>query len=112
MTDRIRLSDDGTMDTVFVCDECGKEIRTNYGSYCEMLDADDLSNVDESDDEAVYYAWVDSERNDIESEHECGPDRFIECAHCHIVTELFWSDGELVCSDCLPTPTVADRGAW
>lgn len=26
----IRLSDDGTMDTVLVCDECGQEMRYNY----------------------------------------------------------------------------------
>ena len=35
------------------------------------------------------------------------------CARCcRTVAELFWSAGALVCIDCLPTPTVADRGVW
>ena len=30
MANRISLGDDGTMDTVFVCDECGEEMRSIF----------------------------------------------------------------------------------
>ena len=58
----IKLSDDGTMDTVLVCDNCGEEFRYNFQN----------ADIDESDDpEADYDAFVEESIADASSEHDC-----------------------------------------
>jgi len=53
---RVRLTDDGTMDTVLRCDECGEEFRFNY---------------EWSASDSTYEEWVTSCIEEIEQEHEC-----------------------------------------
>lgn len=71
MTDRIRLSDDGTMDTVLVCRECGEEARYNYDDSFA-----DTPSEDESEDSAFadYDTFVVWAIEDFDSEHVCGED--------------------------------------
>ncbi len=56
-----RLGDDGTMDTVIYCSECGQEQRYNFDSA--------EANAETEDD--AYDAFVDWCLEDFESEHEC-----------------------------------------
>ena len=60
----IELTDDGTLDTVLRCSECGGEIRYNFGASSEFAD-DDQSN------ESAYNDFVKWAIEDAESEHEC-----------------------------------------
>jgi hypothetical protein len=53
----IYLTDDGTLDTVLRCDECGEEIR-----YSSPYDANEPFNRDE---------WIDEIIADEELEHVC-----------------------------------------
>jgi transcription elongation factor Elf1 len=59
----IELTDDGTMDTVLRCSECGEEFRYNFDP-----------GPDEEDGEDAYNAFVDWAIEDAESEHECPAD--------------------------------------
>lgn len=54
----IVLSDDGTMDTVVVCDECGQEYRGTYDG--------------DGDPETGYDDFVDYLINEVADEHICG----------------------------------------
>ena len=49
-----RLSDDGTLDTILACEECGEEARYNF--------------MESSRSYEVFVAWALA---DAESEHEC-----------------------------------------
>lgn len=60
------LGDDGTMDTVIVCGECGEEIRYNYASSADDFDADDRRS-----DQQRYDDFVDECIADAEDSHEC-----------------------------------------
>ena len=60
----IRLSDDGTMDTVLKCDECGEEMRYNFDTHNEDC-------TDESGACGCYDEFVDWAIEDAEYEHEC-----------------------------------------
>lgn len=80
-----QLSDDGTMDTVIRCSECGEEQRYNYdsGPRDEQDTEDRLEDLranypKESParingllDECLYNEFVDVCLEDFESEHEC-----------------------------------------
>lgn len=57
----ILLGDDGTMDTVVYCSECGREYRGN----CDGGDGDDEQSYDD------FVDWLIEE---IEGEHVCGED--------------------------------------
>lgn len=59
----IILTDDGTMDTVLCCTECGEEMRYNYQSGCD--DDPELT------DEQAYDAFIESCIDDATAEHEC-----------------------------------------
>ena len=65
----IELTDDGTMDTVLRCDECGEEFRFNYsdgpadGPRCEHGLDDGCSDC--------YDDFVDDSIAEIEAEHRC-----------------------------------------
>ncbi len=54
----IRLIDDGRLDTVLECSECGEEFRYNYVHYL----GDEYDNYDR---------WVDQIIKDETQEHEC-----------------------------------------
>ena len=60
----IRLSDDGTMDTVLMCEDCGEEMRYNY-------DPNDDGPDFNGSPETGYDAFVAWAIEDAESEHEC-----------------------------------------
>ena len=62
---RIKLSDDGTLDTVLVCKDCGEEFRFNY---CP----DDLGNDNELTWYDEYKLFVRDSIREVEDEHECG----------------------------------------
>jgi hypothetical protein len=55
ITDMAYLSDDGTLDTVIVCDECGTEHRFNYSGLDveDVVMADGTITVDYTYDEFV-----------------------------------------------------------
>ena len=69
MSNRIRLGDDGTLDTVLVCRECGQEARYSYDG-APFMD-DDRREVD---GEADYNAFVTWAIEDFDSEHVCEGD--------------------------------------
>lgn len=100
----IRLGDDGTMDTVLVCDECGHEARYNYDSNVDREDnppddweecggcaghhppdfaGDCREDVNRWPSRAcierlnleAYEAWIDWCIEDMSAEHECDPDK-------------------------------------
>lgn len=65
----IRLGDDGTMDTVLVCEECGEEMRYNYdGGECDHHE-DCKSEACARD---LYEAFVDWAIEDATEDHICG----------------------------------------
>ena len=61
----IVLADDGTLDTVIECLECGEQFRFSFASWAESLDDDD------EDDQDDYDAFVEWCIEDVEAEHEC-----------------------------------------
>ena len=58
----ITVDDDGTMDTVLVCDKCGQEYRFTYEPGPD--------NPGGSED---YKAFVNASIEEVEAEHECAP---------------------------------------
>jgi hypothetical protein len=68
----IELTDDGTMDTVLRCSECGEEFRFNYSSGPEEANAE--TETSDADAEAHYDEWVASCIEEMEAEHECSTD--------------------------------------
>lgn len=62
----IELTDDGTLDTVLRCSECGEEFRYNFDEHGE-----DCTVEDGSCD--CYDAFVEWAIEDAESEHDCAP---------------------------------------
>lgn len=60
MSDRIRLGNDGTLDTVLVCRECGQEARYNFDP-----------DTAETDDDTAYDTFVEWAIEDFDNEHEC-----------------------------------------
>lgn len=85
MSGRIRLSDDGTLDTVLVCNSCGAEARYNYDASArdEQDNADRIeemrtthstatdANLQEFVDEQCYDEFVQWAIEDFDSEHDC-----------------------------------------
>ncbi len=63
----MRLSDDGTLDTVLICDECGEELRYNYDP--EDADQEYLTP------ECAYDMFVAWAIEDAQQDHECGDER-------------------------------------
>ena len=59
----ILLGDDGTLDTVVYCDECGEEARY----HCELGPGEDAPE----DDEKAYAEFVNWAIEDFAAEHEC-----------------------------------------
>lgn len=83
-----QLSDDGTMDTVIRCSECGREQRYNYDSsardmqdnadrieeFANRYPADNIMRLQERVDEQCYNEWVDQCIADFDESHECEGD--------------------------------------
>lgn len=57
----MRLSDDGTLDTVIVCTDCGRELRYTYDPYSDDPD----SGLE------PYDSFVDWALQDAEAGHRC-----------------------------------------
>jgi hypothetical protein len=75
----ILLSDDGTLDTVLICDNCGQEFRFNYDRL-EPFDRDDTGayivgnlrcKTKEQAGTLDYEAFVMGAIEDTTDEHEC-----------------------------------------
>lgn len=64
----IELTNDGTMDTVLRCSECGQEMRYNYDPY----DYGDDVLENEKANQQAYDDFVDWAIEDATAEHECG----------------------------------------
>jgi transcription elongation factor Elf1 len=60
---RMRLGDDGSLDTVIVCSDCGWEMRYHYDPSTE--------EDEDTTDEEAYSDFVDWCLDDAEGEHEC-----------------------------------------
>lgn len=60
---RMDLVDDGTLDTVFKCGDCGGEERYNF--------LEDYAGEEESDDEREYKHFLEWALSDAEEQHEC-----------------------------------------
>lgn len=82
----IQLSDDGTMDTVLRCSDCGEEWRYNYDASeteeralevrsAYMLIMPHASNADANThaDETLYDEWIAECIEDISDNHACPP---------------------------------------
>ncbi len=63
----IELTDDGTLDTVLRCSECGKEMRYNY----DPCGPDTEPADDDQQAEANYDAFVAECIEDATADHEC-----------------------------------------
>lgn len=65
---RITLSDDGTMDTVLTCRDCGEDFRYNYDPATVEFSSE---NPSDEECEQAYEEFVEWAIEDAESEHEC-----------------------------------------
>jgi hypothetical protein len=63
----MRLGDDGTMDTVIVCSECGTELRYNF----DGDNWDGIHTADLAAQERAYDEFVDESIKDAERRHIC-----------------------------------------
>lgn len=69
MTDRIELTDDGTMDTVVRCRVCGAEARYNYDPESwEPTEGPANGRVPAEQNYDDFVAWA---IEDFDSEHDC-----------------------------------------
>lgn len=66
----IVLSDNGTLDTVLRCEDCGEEFRYNYEVGAPPTDAQEAGCAPED----TYDDFVQWAIEDAESEHECSAD--------------------------------------
>lgn len=64
----IELGDDGTMDTVIYCTECGHEFRFNYDPQYQRDD-----EPTEQEAATAYSMWIDECIEQVKAEHKCGP---------------------------------------
>lgn len=104
----IHLTDDGTLDTVLRCDECGEEFRFNWDG-CEpnedritqMMEGTATYSralAEEYDANKQYQAWVEDCIAEIKEEHECHAEDG-EPQDGDITTEderTFYQDGKAV----------------
>jgi hypothetical protein len=63
MSARIYLADDGTLDTVLRCADCGEEFRFNYANAAT-----------DGEDEDDYEEWLDHIIRETADEHDCPRD--------------------------------------
>lgn len=63
----IKLTDDGTLDTVLRCDECGEEFRYNYDPASDGYPAEDAAKD-------AYDDFIDGCIEDATAEHVCDTD--------------------------------------
>jgi hypothetical protein len=67
----IQLSDDGTMDTLFRCTDCGQEFRFSVDAWSH---ADESSKECQDGDCDCRDTWIDEQIDEISDEHECEED--------------------------------------
>jgi transcription elongation factor Elf1 len=67
----IDLTDDGTLDTVLRCSECGEEFRFNYDGGMEPSTDEDQPDR-EQDALDAYDDFVDECIAEVETDHVCG----------------------------------------
>lgn len=60
----MQLGDDGTLDTVIVCSECGEELRYNF----DGIDDDGRAEMSDGD---AYEAFVTWALEDAGEQHDC-----------------------------------------
>lgn len=128
------LTDDGTMDTVVRCDECGEEVRFNYDSsaYPEedysadvdaiMADDPSLTRAQAEDilNERRYDAFIDECCEEAAEDHECpndpsGDDEPTEPSEEDITTddyEHFYYAGKCIAEVHLKESWEKAIGAW
>lgn len=64
-----QLADDGTMDTVLTCSECGREMRYNYAAMgLDEINAE--TELTDADNESHYNEFVEASRQDAAEAHE------------------------------------------
>ena len=63
----IELTDDGTLDTVLRCSECGEEMRYNFSSFTFHFSSGEPEGLDGQS----YDDFVDWAIEDATQEHEC-----------------------------------------
>ena len=121
----IHLTDDGTLDTVLRCDECGEEFRFNWDG-CEpnedritqMMEGTATYSralAEEYDANEQYQAWVEDCIAEIKEEHECHAEaesehECVACAECgEPLTEIERDNGE-TCGRCLQEQNEPQEG--
>lgn len=73
MSDRIRLSDDGTLDTVLICRVCGAEARYTYDGCEDHGMPEDLSKPEDACKQYQdFVAWA---IDDFDADHDCSESR-------------------------------------
>lgn len=65
----IELTDDGTLDTVLRCSECGEEFRGNFDANGPNPFTKEPT---EADARVAYDAWVADFIQEVTEEHTCG----------------------------------------
>lgn len=102
----IELTDDGTMDTVLRCSECGEEFRGNYDPFGFSPDDDEMADSDEADN--GYDEWIAEFIAETEADHVCQSD---EPQEGDITTQdhrTFYQDGRLA-FEVVETATVGNE---
>ena len=69
----IRLTDDGTLDTVFECSECGEEMRYNFANSYPSSDGPSEYTRNPMT-EVLYQDWIDQIIEDETQKHDCFQD--------------------------------------
>lgn len=102
----IELTDDGTLDTVLRCSDCGEEFRFNYASGHESADDDTCSHGKAPADgcEDCYDEWITDCISEIEEEHDCA----IDC-YCGDSGALLLTAPREALSDCSTPGQPADE---
>ena len=74
----IRLTDDGTMDTVIECSDCEQEFRGNYDGGSSVFQDDSVSEITEHEAELRYQEYISEFIKEVEEDHICAR----ACAIC------------------------------
>lgn len=79
------LIDDGTLDTVLLCEECNEEQRYNFSSWYDDDIKEELTEQERMD---AYDSFIDGIIAESNSEHSCQVVSFSEYVEQKIVGEL------------------------
>lgn len=95
----IELTDDGTLDTVLRCSECGEEFRYNYDPCGTEERAEELRTEGLSEDsinEALYDEFVEWAIDDAMGDHECPSNEPDEDAITTTDHQTFYQYGKVI----------------